>query len=284
MALVTTLQRPKVGSEIDQATDGQAAFGRTEPLITVDELKSRYLFGIPLVAALPDPITKVRAQMNDEMLKDVIRRAAGQAELELGTGVHISPVEVTRRVPFDRAEYRSLGFFRLPEKPILRFTSMKVKTADGSPVYDVPLTWVDPGQFAKGQVNVIPLMPAFVGQGGTLPSFDAGGAAWLSILGQAGWVASYWELVYWTGFEEGHMPAMVNQLVGVIGAIDVLTRLAATYRISSYSLGLDAASQSVSGPGPQLYETAITRLMEEKKILLNKLKTKLYNKIAVDNV
>jgi hypothetical protein len=284
MALVTSNDRVKLGSEFDQATDAQAAFTRFEPLITVDQVKERYLFGIPLVAFLPDPITKVRAQYTDDMLLDAIMRATNRAELEMGAGYHITPIEVTRRVPFDRNEYRSLGFFRLPDAPILRVSSLKVKTADGSPVYDVPLAWVDPGQFLKGQINVIPLMPAFIGQGGTLPSFDAGGAAWLSILGQAGWVASYWELRYWTGFEQGHIPVEVNELIGIIAAIDVLGKLAATYRISSYSLSLDAAGQSVSSPGPQLYDAAIARLEEEKKVIKGKLQVKHYKRIVTDNV
>ncbi len=284
MAITTANDKVKVGSEFDQATDAQAGFGRFEPLITPDLLKSRYLFGIPLVAAIPDPITLKRAQMTDVELKDVIMRAACQAEMELGSGVHILPVEVKRRLPFDRAEYRSLGFFRLPDKPILRVTSLQVKTADSQSVYDVPLQWIDPGQFKKGQLSIVPLMPAFIGQGGTLPSFDAGGAAWLSILGQAGWVPDYWAAVYWTGFDEGHVPLTVNALVGIMAAIDVLGKLAATYRVSSYSLSLDAANQSVSTPGPQLYDAAIERLELEKKIHVNKLKTWLYGKIMCDNV
>jgi hypothetical protein len=284
MAIFTPEDRTKVGSEFDSAVDGTAAYGRVEPLITVEQLKERYLFGIPLVAAQPDPITKQRARFTDTMLKDVIMRAVNSAESEVGAGFHIAPVEVERRLPFDRAEYRSLGFFRVPDAPILRVTSLLVKTADNTPVYTVPLQWVDPGQFRKGQINLIPLMPAFIGQGGTLPSFDAGGAAWLSILGQAGWVPSYWHIKYVTGFEDGHIPVFINELVGIIAALDVLGKLAATYRVSSYSMSLDAASQSVSTPGPQLYDKAIERLEAEKKTKLGKIQARFYKKIFVDNV
>jgi hypothetical protein len=285
MAIFTEgMDRAKLGSEVDNATDAAAAFKRVEPLITVEQLKERYLFGIPLVAAMPDPITKVRQRMTDAMLADSIDRACSTAEAEVGSGFHITPVEVTRRVPFDRAEYRSLGFFRLPEAPILRVLGLDVKTADGTAVYRVPLNWCDPGQFKKGQINLIPLTAAFLGTGGSMTPTADGGAAWLSILGQGGWVASYWEARVICGIDQGHMPLFINELIGLIAAIDLLSKLAATYRISSYSTGLDAASQSVSGPGPALYDAAIERMEKEKAVKLNKVKALFYKKIFCDNV
>lgn len=280
-----TGDRVQVGSEIDNAVDAQAAFSRVEPLITVEQLKERYLPGIPLVSPLPDPVTKKKFVFTDDILKDVVRRAANRIEtVEMGSGFHVTPVQVRRRHFFDRAEYRQLGFFRMPDRPITRLMSIQVKTADGTPVYNVPIQWADPGQFKRGQINLVPLMPAFIGQGGTLPSFDAGGAAWLSILGQAGWVPSYWELVYITGFEEGHIPSVINEAIGITAAIDVLGKLAALYRIASYSTGLDAASQSVSTPGPALYDKAIERLELEKKAIVSKMKAWYFGRFIVDNV
>lgn len=277
-----TGDRIKVGSEWDNTDDAQASVARYEPILTTDQLVERYLFGIPLVAALPDPVTKKRAVYTPTMLKDAIMRACSTVEAE--AGVHVTPVEVNRRLPFDRAEYRALGYFRVPDVPILRITSLQVRTADGTPVYNVPLNWVDPANFKKGQINIIPLMPAFIGQGGTLPSFDAGGSAWLAILGQAGWVPGYWQMVYIVGMDEGHIPMVINELIGIVAAIDILGKLAATYRIASYSTGLDAASQSVSGPGPALYDAAIQRLQDEKKAKMGKVKAMYYRKLFSDNV
>jgi hypothetical protein len=272
------------GSEYSHALEATAAFGRTDNIITPDQLRFRYLPGIPLVAALPDPITKKRFVYTDDELKDVIGRACGRLEVMVGAGFHVTPVKVLRRVPFDRAEYRSLGFFRVPDSPILRLYSIEVKTADGNSVYTVPITWVDPGQFHKGQINLIPLMPATMTGGGVLPSFSSGGAAWLAILGQAGWVPSYWELSYDAGFNDGNLWTVVNEAIGLTAAIDVLDNLAATYRVASYSLGLDAASQSVSGPGPAIYDKVIERKTAERDMLVQKIKAKYFKKFVVDNV
>lgn len=278
------VQRAKLGSEWDNTTDAQASFTRYEPILTVDQLKERYLFGIPLVAALPDPLTKKKAIYTDGMLKDAIMRACNTAETEVGSGFHIAPVEVKRRVPMDKAEYKSLGFFRLPDAPILRVTSLAVRPADGSIVYEAPLSWVDPGQFKKGQINLIPLTAAFLGTGGGVAAFADGGAAWLTLIASTQWVASFWEIDYIAGMDEGHIPLVINEFIGIIAAIDILGKLAATYRIASYSTGLDAASQSVSGPGPALYDAAIQRLMDEKKVKLGKIKTMYFKRFVVDNI
>lgn len=277
------IQRAKVGSEWDNVTDAQAAFARVEPILTVDQLKERFLFGIPLVAALPDPLTKKKAVYTDPMLKDAIMRACATTEMEVGSGFHIAPVEVTRRVPMDKAEYKSLGFFRVPDAPILRVTSLAVRPADGTIVYEAPLNWIDPGQFKKGQVNLIPLTAAFLGTGG-VAAFADGGAAWLTMIASSQWVASFWQITYITGMDEGHIPLVVNELIGLIAAIDVLGKLAATYRIASYSTGLDSASQSVSGPGPALYDAAIQRMMDEKKTKLGRIKSMYFKRFVIDNV
>lgn len=273
----------KVGSEFDNAIDAQASVTRVEPLLTVDQLKDRYLFGIPLVAPLPDPITKKRAAMTDEMLKDAIARAVATVEADIGSGFHITATQVQRRLPFDRAEYMSMGFFRIPETPILRIMELQVRTADGAAVYVVPNNWIEPGQFKKGQISIIPLMPASIYGGSALPA-SSGGAAWIAILGNMGWVASYWTLTAVVGFDEGHIPMTVNECVGLTAAIDILGKLAALYRIQSYSTGLDAASQSVSTPGVSLYDNAILRMQEEKKSKVNQIKGLYYKRVFCDNV
>lgn len=273
------------GSEYSHAIEATAAFGRTDNIVTPEQLKSRFLFGIPLVAAFPDPITKKRRVYTDTEIVDTIGRACGRVEALVGAGFHITPVKVTRRLPFDRAEYRALGFFRVPDAPILRLYSLKVQTADSNSVYDVPLNWLDPGQFHKGQINVIPMTAAFVGGGGgVLPSFAAGGAAWLSILGQASWVPSYWQIVYDAGFNDGKLWSVVNDAIGLTAAIEILDNLAATYRVASYSLSLDSAGQSVSGPGPAIYDKVIERKTIERDSLIGKLKAKYYKRFFIDNV
>lgn len=272
----------EIGSEFQQGGIDGAAWTRREALISPDQLVNRFLFGIPLYSAVPDPITGVRARLTPENIKDAVFRAVGRIELE--SGITISPVTRVVKLPFDRNEYLQMGFFLVPYRPILRVDWLTVMTSDNQLVYQVPNEWVDAGNFQRGQINIVPLQPAYL-NAGFVPSQSAGGAAFLSILGAKGWIASYWGLKYTTGFDTAAgIPVAMNELIGCEAAIDLLNLLAATNRVQSYSLGVDGLSQSASTPGPQVYQFRIEQLLEQKKILLNKFKALYSLKIFSSNV
>jgi hypothetical protein len=68
------------------------------------------------------------------------------------------------------------------------------------------------------------------------------------------------------------VPVVINEIIGINAALDVLTSLAATYRMGSYSLSVDSMSQSVSTPGPQIYDARIKFLLEQKERTIKLLK------------
>lgn len=270
-----------IGSEYIQGGVDGTAWSRREPLIDPDKLKVRHLFGIPMYSAIPDPVTNIRAQLTNENLKNEIIRAVGRVELE--TGVTVLPVERKIKMPFDRTEYLNLGYFQMPHRPILKMVSLSVSTANLEHIYAVPNEWVDMGNAHRGQINVLPLQPAYL-NAGFIPSQSAGGNAFLSILGARGWIASYWLIDYVTGFDESGVPTTVNDLIGIEAAIAVLGLLGATNRVSSHSLGIDAMSQSVSTPGPNVYQFRIEQLTQTKEILKNKIKALYQLKVHSSNV
>jgi hypothetical protein len=254
-------------------TDAGSAFSRVESLITVKELKAKYLFGIPLYSFLPDPVTRKRVQYSEETLAEAIRLAVNK--LEFMTNIDIQPVQHTKRLPFDRNQYFQLGYFQLPHKPVTEVTSLFVKPAGNTGVvYSIDPAWIDNGQLQRGQVNIIPLMPASVGGFAPLPSAGAGGAAFIAVLGLLGWVPSFWEMTYISGFKEGRVPNVVNNIIGIMAAQDVLGDIGATNRIGQYSVGLDGAQQSVNTGGPNVYKDRIDALEEDRKALTNRLKKK----------
>jgi len=98
-------------------------------------------------------------------------------------------------------------------------------------------------------------------------------------------VPALWQATYTTGFKEGRIPSAVNQLLGVIAAMEILSMLAITYsRSSSASLGIDGLSQSVSTPGPALFDVRIAALGEKRKWLVSKLKRQFGLGFFSDNV
>ncbi len=241
-----------------------------EPLITPDLLKTRHLFGIPLVSAIKDPLTGKQQAMTDDMLADYIEGAVSTSELELK--IDIFPVKRREKQPFDINLYNSFGYFQLAHRPCTSVDKMSVTPSNELDVYVVPNDWVEGAYLHRGQVNIIPLTVAFV-QGAYIPQQSSGGAAFLQILGNKAWIPAWWQIEYTSGFKDGMLPRALNEYIGTVAAMEVLSMLATTYaRSNSHSLGIDGLSQSVSTPGPQIFQTRIEELDKKKTALTKKIK------------
>lgn len=240
-----------------------------EPLLTVDQLKSRFLFGVPLVSAMKDPFTGKSQILTDDMLADIIEGAISQAELELK--IDIFPVKRREKHPFDIQLYNSFGYFQLSHRPCTSVDKLSVTPSNDRDVYTMPNEWVEGAYLHRGQVNIVPLTVGFVG-GTALPQ-ASGGAAFLSILGQAAWIPAWWQIEYTSGFVDGNLPRVINDYIGAQAATEVLSMLGLTYaRSNSHSLGIDGLSQSVSTPGPEIFKVRLEELEEKKKALMKKIK------------
>ena len=241
-----------------------------EPLITPDLLKTRHLFGVPLVSAIKDAITGKQQVMTDEMLQDYIDGAVSQAELELK--IDIFPVKRREKQPFDINLYNSFGYFQLSHRPCTSVDKLSVTPSNELDVYVVPNDWVEGAYLHRGQVNIVPLTVAFV-QGTYIPQQSSGGAAFLQILGNKAWIPAWWQIEYTSGFKDGMLPRALNEYIGTVAAMEALSMLAATYaRTNSHSLGIDGLSQSVSTPGPQIFKIRLEELEKKKTALTKKIK------------
>jgi hypothetical protein len=281
--VTNTSDRPSLGTDLDRATDGQGTITRTEPLITPEQLKDRFLTGIPLYAALPDPVTGIRYHITDTKLKEEFIPSA-ITDVEMDTRLFITPREISTRLPFDLNEYKSMGYFQLKDAPISEVIELYVSDSTLNPIFFVPTTWIEAGGLQKGRVAIIPLQPAFVG-GGIVGSADsAGGAAFIALMGSRHWISDWWVIQYRAGFKEGRIPRAVNDVIGCRAAIDILSRLQATNRVASYGLGIDGASQNISTPGPQVYKVAMEDLEVKYKRLVGKLKALFGKKMFSSNV
>jgi hypothetical protein len=250
----------------------EKSWGDLEPLITPEQLVNRHLFGIPLVSRFKDPLTGKAQRFTQEMLQDEIFRAIKRAEVD--THLDINPVTRHEKHPFDRMEYEAFGYFRLGHRPATNILALKVVPANNLDIYVVPLAWVETALLARGQINVVPLNIA-IQNGGFIPSQSAGGAVFLSILAQKSWIPSYWQVDYASGFPDNLFPIIINELIGIIAAKQILEMLAATWWNTSHSIGLDAMSQSISTPGPAIFGPRIAALEEDRKRIVKQMKTML---------
>jgi len=257
------------GTQTDVPNTMDSDITRVEPLISVDELRDIYLFGIPLVSWMPNPITGKRDVMSDNIVKRFIDNAVFLAESELK--IVIMPTTRLERKPFDRNEYQSMGYFQLDSKPVLSVEYLNIEAPSRLVLYTVPNEWIEPGFFTWGQINIIPLNVASVGAYSPQGT-PAAGTAFLAILGQQAYVPGFWMIKYQAGFADGMIPRTINQFIATVASIEILRQLSATNaRNTSHSIGIDGLSQSVSTPGPQLYLQLIEDLEKKRAELKGKI-------------
>jgi hypothetical protein len=257
----------------------EVSFEDLEPLITPDRLRSEHLLGLPLVAGIKNPVTgKPHVVTNDE-IKVIIKNAVGLGELE--SKIEIFPKQYTEKQAFDRPEYQSWGYIQLRHRPVSSIQSMDVTTSDGTIIYRTPLEWVDVGYLHQGQLNILPLLMSIKSGQPVYLASGSGVSPMISLFTQNNWVPSFWEIKYTTGFKEGLIPSVINQYLGTIAAMEVLAMLAATHaRTTSTSLGMDGVSQSISGPGAELYNNRLEQLASKRKWLMTRLKA-LYGELII---
>ena len=251
-----------------------SVLGRLEPLITPEQLKSRYLKGIQMTLRIKDPETGKPYKIMDEELKDYIQKAIDTAEQE--TGLSFFPTQFSNKLPFQKQDWEAFGYLQLPHRPISSIESMTVRLSDGSDVFTFPTTWLETANLLHGQMNLLPLAFQDTEAGTGVVGGDVGGggtAVFFNSLWGRPWVAALFNVVYTAGFPDGMMPNMVNDLIGTIAAMRVLSMIAAAYSTStSVSLGMDGMNQSTSGPGPQRFALRMTELGADRKLSVRKLK------------
>jgi hypothetical protein len=165
MADYTISKAPAVSPWPPRSKD--AAGSRLEPILTPDVLRHVHMFGIPLVSAVEDPITKQRAVMTDPILERIIGNAVEQVEVDLG--ISLLPTQFSERLPFKKLDYDSFGYMRLSRRPAWSIEKLVMESSDGQTLYTTPLQWVDVGRLYRGQLSVVPFSIGFTQDGQVIP-------------------------------------------------------------------------------------------------------------------
>lgn len=253
----------------EHAVDAQQ-WERVETLLTPRQLRRRQLLGIPLVSFFPNPLTGIREEITDEDLFDIIGRSVSKIELE--TGLTIFPVQFNEKHQFDVEWWNSYGYTKVINRPVMSVEELAFTPASGSDLYVVHKDWIENSGFFKGQINVIPFTPAIAASFVSSTGVASNGYFFLAVFPGLRWIPALLRVKYTCGFPNGQVPKVLNEIIGISAAIETLGALQATNRALSYSLNIDGQGQSVSGPGPQQYQSRIEELKLEKKVLMDKLK------------
>lgn len=248
---------------------------RCEPLLTPELLKSRFLRGIPLFFSNGDTFS-------DDDLKDRIYLASNKVELDLKTT--ITREQRQEKLPFKQEDYKAYINLVAEQGPIVSIEQLAIVSADKNTIFQIPPEWIETTNFPKRLINVIPLLAAY-GVNSVQGAVGNAGIAFLTVIDGLNWVPAYWQIQYTSGISntEGKIPTVVNELIGCIAAIDILSQIAATFIFTSQSQSQDGISQSSSGPGPRIYMIRIEDLENKRKKLENQLRTIFSNRFTVGN-
>jgi hypothetical protein len=249
---------------------------RCEPMLNTKTLKSQFLLGINLVMPNGDYYT-------EEDLKRKITWAMNEAELLMG--VTITREAFKHKVPFDYALYKSYIHIVSEKGPIISLERLAIVSADNNNIFNIPPTWIETSNFAKRLINVIPLLAAY-GVNQVAGAVGNAGIAFLTVMDGLSFVPAYWQIRYTAGLAtvEGNVPIPVNELIGCIAAISILSEIAPTNRFNSQSQSQDGISQSSSGPGPNIYNKRVEDLTNKKELLTKKLKSIFSMKFVMSNI
>ncbi len=248
---------------------------RTEPFLTPELFKIRYLLGLPFYLLGPS----AEELLKPANLKDRIMMAMNETEGQLGTT--ITREEFVDKLPFDWSLYKSFIHLKPRHSPIISLESLAIVASNDEVIFEVPSVWCDMANASIGQINVIPLLAAFgaTNASGTpiTATSQGAGIAFLAIWGASGattQVPSYWQMTYSAGLSnrEGQVPVIVNQLIGTNAAINILSQLAMFFITTSQSQSQDGISQSSSTLGPRIFALRIEELIKNRDELISKIK------------
>ena len=249
---------------------------RCEPVLTPQLLVSRYLKGIPLAFPNGD-------SFSSEDMKDQIVLATNEAEILCK--ITINREQFTDKVPFDLSLYRSFIYLKTEQNPILAVQDVSIVSSDGYKIFKIPSEWLEPSNFSKGIVNVVPILGAYsVATGGGVGAY--GGIPYINVFSQLSFVPGFWQIEYQTGTSkiEGQYPVIINDLIGVLAAINMLSIITNMFLTTSQSQSRDGISQSSSGPGPRMYLPYIEQLEKKRDVLVGKIKAAFATKFLVSNI
>ena len=247
-------------------------FGRIEPILTPELFTSRYLKGIDGL------------DYNNEELKDEIKRAINAVELD--TKLFLSKVQFKERLPFDRSLYQNFVYMKTNNGPILSIESIQIESSNGENIYKLPVDWIEMGFAHKRQINLIPILSIFGASGLQDGQPSNAGLVFLQAVNNFRWMPAFFTVIYTAGVchKDGQLPQIINELVGLHAAIEVLSNMQTRLIYNSTSISQDGISQSASGPGSQTYQPRIDKLKEDYGSKLAKIKAKFSQKYFLSNI
>ncbi len=227
------------GNKNGLVTHNNISGKKSQPIVTVADLKNTYLFGV-----------KIRDRETGEFLPDASFQTAidtATSMLEHYLDISISPVrQFVEFKDYRMNDYVEFGYMQLDNFPVESVSKMELvyfRDQDGVPisVQEIPTAWIRLNNH-DGIIRLIPntRFPAQL-------QIDQDGSFFPELL-RMPMIPQAWKITYDYGFCSGQVPVLINQAIAMIAAIFVLItagHLILGAGIAGTSISLDGLSQSI---------------------------------------
>jgi len=219
-------------SDASESVEGAGLL--VQDVITIEQLKQRYLFGVDLTNDAGEPLP-------DKVYEHYILSAVAWLEHELD--IKILPTSYTRELSdYYRNDYENFTIVQLENYPVTSIEEFAVEYPSGQSVVVFPDEWLRLDK-THGLVRVVPtagtLSEILIGQGGSYLPAVYNGMSYLPDL---------FAISYTAGFETGRIPVNILDLIGKVaslGPFNIFGDLLAGAGIATTSLSIDGLSQSI---------------------------------------
>lgn len=205
----------------------------TQCILTVEQLKQRYLFGV-------DFRDDSGNFLDDSVFQFYIMAAIEWMEHQLD--IKLLETTVVEKQDYNINDYQAYNFLQLDNYPLISVEEFNVQYPTGQTVVNYPNEWLRIDK-EKGHIRVVPtagtLSEILIGQGGSyLPAIYNGLQS----------LPHLFEIRYTAGFEDCRVPANILDLIGMfasLGPFNIFGDLIAGAGIANVSLSIDGLSQSI---------------------------------------
>lgn len=238
------------------SASGQQPFSRTEPMLTVKQLKARYLFGIDLT-------DKQGNVLPDEVIQHQIN--ASVSYLEHALDIVISPVLIeNEKYDYRAVDYTNFNFIQLKKRPGIEVIDIKAQFPQSQTLVDYPKSWYVLEKEAS-QVQLSPIEGTFSGL-----IVTQGGSYVPLIYGTRDYWPHLFDITYRAGFCDDAIPVIINEMIGLQASIrifEILGDLLYGPGVSSNNVSLDGASVSQGLANSGIYNVFGARINGYRKSL-----------------
>lgn len=228
-----------MGFQFPPNSVSSAGFTRGEAIITPEQLKQRYFFGV-------DMTDRHGKEIPPEVLQHQINAAVSYIEHKLD--IIIFPTKIVDNHDMRQVDYQEFNFLQLKKRPVMEVTELKAKFPNNRVLVDFPKEWFVVEKEAA-QLQLAPVEGTFNGL-----IITNGGSYVPLLFGTKDSWPHMFEVSYTAGFCDDQIPVILNEMIGLQAAISMFHILRDTVfgPVSGENTSIDGAAtgRQLGATGP----------------------------------